>query len=539
MIAFGIRYLNGFVAAAEPDDRDCVEWPPHPGRIFMALAAAHFQTGADPEERKALLWLEALERDGEPVAPCIVAQEAIPRSVVTHYVPINDHNAGYKVKNKKVVVFPEIGQTGVRRERQDRTFASAWLKNDTVFLVWPEADPDDSVRSALEGLCAKVTRIGHSSSLVQMWIARSEEAGEPNWIPDEDRAEIRLRLAPCGTLEYLERRYNGAAVETFAVLKVTAVDDSDKKAQRAARKRLKEEFSDGSPPQLRPQLSMYQGYARPAPPDASYRAPGSVFSPHLIVLRIDAEDGPYRHLDLSCVLTVAQRWREALLSHSNDLSTSVRTVLSGHDVDGVPLEGPHLAFVPIAFVGREHADGHLLGMGVSLPDGLSRNDRRGVLQAMDRVRRLKLGRLGIWRVEAVNEARPPWNLLPKAWTAHPEGATQWSTVTPVVYDRHPKTKDKGVYQEEVATMIRQCCTRIGLPPPREVIITPVSLYLGTPPAHDFPRLRRKDNSLRRHTHAIIVFDQAVRGPILLGAGRYRGYGLCRPMGKAPAVGGGS
>jgi hypothetical protein len=34
---------------------------PAPGRIFMALAAAHFQIGADPAEREALTWLERLE----------------------------------------------------------------------------------------------------------------------------------------------------------------------------------------------------------------------------------------------------------------------------------------------------------------------------------------------------------------------------------------------------------------------------------------------------------------------------------------------
>ena len=73
MLAFGIRYLNGFVAArATPDSREA-EWPPHPGRVFMALAAAHFQTGADVRERAALLWLEALEKDGEPVTPRIAA----------------------------------------------------------------------------------------------------------------------------------------------------------------------------------------------------------------------------------------------------------------------------------------------------------------------------------------------------------------------------------------------------------------------------------------------------------------------------------
>jgi CRISPR-associated protein Csb2 len=79
-------------------------------------------------------------------------------------------------------------------------------------------------------------------------------------------------------------------------------------------------------------------------------------------------------------------------------------------------------------------------------------------------------------------------------------------------------------------MIIAGCKRIGLPHPREVIVTPVSSHLGAPPAHAFPRLRRKDGSERRHTHAILLFDIAVRGPVIIGAGRYRGYGLCRPMG---------
>src|SRR5690606_10083944 len=89
MLTLGIRYLNGFVAAAEPDNMERAEWPPHPGRVFMALAAAHFQTGANPEERSALLWLEGAERGGEISTPAIVAPEALQRQTVTQFVPVN------------------------------------------------------------------------------------------------------------------------------------------------------------------------------------------------------------------------------------------------------------------------------------------------------------------------------------------------------------------------------------------------------------------------------------------------------------------
>jgi CRISPR-associated protein Csb2 len=363
-------------------------------------------------------------------------------------------------------------------------------------------------------------------------MADAEEIGELNWVPDEDRTEISLRVAVPGTLEYLEQCYNAQAVERFASLKVVADDPSDKKAQKEARQRLKEEFSDEAPARLWPSLSISRGYARPAAPDTDKPARGSVFSPHLIVRTLERKEGRYRHLDLSCALALTQRWREALLSQSNDLSADLRSILSGHDADGAPLKDAHLAFVPLAFIGHEHADGHLLGMGFAPPGDLSREGRRGVQQAIERVRELKLGRLGVWEAKALIALRPPQTLQAQEWTAYPKGATTWSTVTPIAFDQHPKSQGKAAYQAEVADMIRRCCERIGLPAPREVIPTPVSAHLGAPPAHAFPRLQRKDGGLRRHVHAILVFDEAVCGPMILGAGRYRGYGACRPMDAA-------
>jgi CRISPR-associated protein Csb2 len=254
-----------------------------------------------------------------------------------------------------------------------------------------------------------------------------------------------------------------------------------------------------------------------------------VFSPHPVVLTLEPEEGPYRHLDLLSALAVAQRWREAVLSKSNGLPDRVREMLSGHNPDGAPLDGPHLAFLPLAFVAHEHADGRLLGMALTLPADISHDDRRMALRAVGNVRRLALGRLGVWKITPETNASPTWNLRPQVWTAHPGGSTHWSTVTPVAFDRHPKTDHRSEYQREIAAMIASACTRIGLPEPREVIVTQVSAHLGVPPAFAFPRLRRKDGGERRHAHAILVFDKPVSGPVILGAGRFRGYGFCRPL----------
>ena len=193
MLAFGIRYLNGFAAASEPDSRERAEWPPHPGRVFMALAAAHFLTGEEPAERQALVWIESL-----PTAPSIIAGEATARAAVTQYVPVNDKAGPSKTLLQSVPL---------TRDRQPRLFARAFFDSDTVYLSWPDIDPPEAIRRALESLSAKVTRIGHSSSLVQMWLATADEIGEANWVPDDDRAQLYLRVAAPGTIEDLEQSH--------------------------------------------------------------------------------------------------------------------------------------------------------------------------------------------------------------------------------------------------------------------------------------------------------------------------------------------
>jgi CRISPR-associated protein Csb2 len=523
LFALGIRYLNGFAAASEPDARDRPEWPPHPARVFMALVAAHFETGADSSERVALEWIETLS------PPRLRAPAHMPREVVTHFVPVNDKPVWKKdpAKPKQKPPPPLQSAPGIMRVRQDRTFARAWVDDDIVYLSWPDTVPEPAVWGALEGLCRKVTRIGHSTSLVQMWTAGPEEIGESNWIPDNEHAELNLRVAEPGTLAELERRYNAAAADLYGSLTVAAEDAPDGKARRAARRRLQDEFGDEPPPRLRPHLSAYQGYAHPRAPAPVI--PGSVFSPQLVAFTLESTNSPFRALGLLSVPALVARWREALLSQLNDMPGPLRSMLSGHATNGEPLESPHVAFIPLAFVGHQHADGHLLGMAIALPASVSTAERKDVLRVVGRVTELKLGPLGVWRVGRDFGPRSLWALRPEAWTAHPEGATHWATVTPVGFDRHPKARDRAAYQREAAGTVAGACEAVGLPRPREVILTAVSAHLGVPPAHAFPRLSRKDGSKRRHAHAILVFEEPVRGPLLIGAGRYRGYGVGRPI----------
>ena len=117
------------------------------------------------------------------------------------------------------------------------------------------------------------------------------------------------------------------------------------------------------------------------------------------------------------------------------------------------------------------------------------------------------------------------NLDPDTWTRE---SCVWASATPVVLNRHFDGKDKW---ERAAESVKDMCGHIGLPRPREVLLHPVSLVEGVPHAREYPQLTRKNGGGRRsHNHAVIVFDEPVRGPVIVGAGRFRGIWVVPPDG---------
>ncbi|MGH9525866.1 MAG: type I-G CRISPR-associated protein Csb2, partial [Terriglobales bacterium] len=248
MLTLNIRYLTGRVWAAEASDREQVEWPPHPARVFMALAAAHFETEGDAAERRALEWLERLP------APRIHAGERgerFQRDAVTQFVPVGDKAVGDKPG-------PLQSLPGWARTKQPRIFASATLEDEYAALCWPEAEAGGHF-AALAALCAKVTRIGHSISLAQVWVTESPPDGAASYLPAEEPTAM-LRVPGAGLLAELERRYNGAAVERWGELKAAAeTSGGTKKELAAAKKALSTEFPDGEPRRQRPMVSLYAG----------------------------------------------------------------------------------------------------------------------------------------------------------------------------------------------------------------------------------------------------------------------------------------
>lgn len=525
MFALGIRYLNGWaMAAADGAKKERAEWPPHPDRVFMALAAAYFETEGSDNERAALEWLE---QQGSPSFAGIT--EGHQRTLVTHYVPVNDAAlSGNKTVAKAVAGMGTLAtlkdcglnQLPEYRSRQPRSFPLVVPQQPELYLVWA-LDLHEPHRTALTSLCRKVTHLGHSASFVQMWL--TGDAPEPNLVPREGVTRRRLRVYGPGRLGALEARCNRDAVIAYAELE-SRLSGATVKEKKTIKAEIQDQFPRGRPVSLRPETALATGYDQPRPL-SSATIPGSLFDPNLIVLTLSGQ-----RLGLHSTLKLTETLRNAVMKACPDQPPP--EWVSGHTSEGRATKKPHLAFIPLPFVGHEHADGHILGLALAVPRDVPGAETMRHLGPLlwdvdtGEAREIMLydGRWLECRVQFELRESPPYNLQADTWT---RSAARWASVTPITLDRHFDGKDKW---ERAAESIKDACERIDLPRPIDVLLHPVSLCEGAPRANEFPYLTRKsDGGQMHHGHAVLIFAEPVHGPLLLGAGRFRGYGLCRPL----------
>jgi CRISPR-associated protein Csb2 len=493
MLILEIAYLRDAVVAATPWNRRVPEWPPHPDRLLSALVATWSEHGSDPAGRAALEWMEGLG------PPTIHAAHAQRRDVADHYVPPNDMTVSGKPgsglprdASTSLAVLPAL-----RTNRQPRQFPAVIPDDPRVRYVWSEAASDSTHLPALEALVADLVYLGHSQALVRAAVLPTEidpSDGDvlPAWTPTTDVSATthQIRMAYPGRVAELEAGYaKGSAVQ----------------------------------PPFRPTPGPPQAYRGPDSPETR-RAPASVFGDSWIVL---SDAGGDATPALNAVPAVAGRLRDAIIAAAPE---PVPEVLSGHTPDGAPSRDPHLAIVPLADVGRRYAGGRLMGLGLALPrKHAERGDpaRSSLMRALANLAQrgedgeiaLKLGPMGVWRLG--HEPVPTKaSLKPQIYA---DTARVWASVTPVLLDRHPKNKPG----QRIGDLVAAACENIGLPAPLGV-----ELHRHAPvrqgPSCDTIRLPKGSALANRPLrHVVLYFAEPVTGPVLLGAGRFRGLGLCR------------
>ncbi|MBL8574481.1 MAG: type I-U CRISPR-associated protein Cas5/Cas6 [Hyphomicrobiaceae bacterium] len=429
-----------------------------------------------------------LERQ-EP--PRIVAEAAYERDSVNSFVPPNDQTES-KTPKEYIRILPE------RRPRQPRRFPAARPHDPRVLLLWSRTDAPADVFDALCAIARDVAYIGHSASLTRCLFLAAEEA-------DDKAVPARLGIYP-GRLDEL--------IADFA-------------AQRR--------------PSAGRRLS-------PTPSPAMPAACSHFGADWLVLEHVDA-DGTAMP-DTRAVAIVARVLRDTILKAYGD--KPIPEYISGHGADGRPSRNPHLAIIPLTFVGHPHADGHVLGFALVPPRGVDLLDdpefhavMRGCLSAPTQQGR----RLIDLRPAAIGEAGRHGNVdfqVLLAPTFDPGRASldpepycrpsrRFATVTPIVLDRHLKQSGEA-RDGELIELIKAACRNIGLPDPETVVVGKHSAVAGAVsayPSGNAPAWMnwRLPGALqgRMLTHAMITFSEAVAGPVILGAGRFFGLGLARSV----------
>jgi CRISPR-associated protein Csb2 len=192
---------------------------------------------------------------------------------------------------------------------------------------------------------------------------------------------------------------------------------------------------------------------------------------------------------------------------------------------------------------EDHADGHVMGLGIAIPRSVPLRERAKILAPIlfdaktnqPKTLELKMGRAGVWKIERETSISPRLTLRTETYTA---ASRTWASVTPVLLDRMPKpdrVKEPIAWREEVARIVSASCghlfnhlEEVERPAVLSVRTEKTPFFRGSlramPGQGGFPQLRND----KHQVHVVLEFDRPVQGPMVIGAGRFRGYGLMRP-----------
>ncbi|WP_419932232.1 type I-U CRISPR-associated protein Csb2 [Candidatus Poriferisodalis sp.] len=517
MIAIEVTLLTGRYVATAHHDRHEHEWPPHPARLFSALVSAWADSDTpDPAERAALEWLEAL---GAPTISASLLDDVVARTPVGYFVPVNDAAvatgsapaarvlpegvlppstyAWHKNRSGKFQRGGERGDWITGRGKQERQFPSVTPPCAIVTFAWSDT-PELHMAGSLDGLLARVTRIGHSSSLVSCRLI--DDCPEPTLLPGSGSLVLRCtQRGQLAALEAAHRQHQG----------------------------------------MRPRALPFVGVRYSEQTEAEERSPTAVRPDNagdLVVFELPIGQ---RRFPTIRTVELTEALRGATFRHADD---PLPEGLSGHLADGRPSRHPHVAFLALPNVGHDYADGRIMGLAAMLPASLPEEAANAAYRAIGTWEqaapqgrcRLTLG----GEVMDLHRRQPPFELSTLRTATWSRPSSEWISATPIALPKNPGRLTSGspaararawaAAEEEV----RQSCIHVGLPDPAAVAVSLDPLLPGARPAGHYPAFvqgtRRGEGVRRRLVHAAVRFDQDISGPLVLGSGRFLGLGLMRP-----------
>ncbi len=209
------------------------------------------------------------------------------------------------------------------------------------------------------------------------------------------------------------------------------------------------------------------------------------------------------------VSAVTDLFKKAVLSRYQALHGEPPAVLHGHGFRGAGFDLARFLALPDA--GYPRSRGRIHGLALWLPPQSAPDLRVGIREAVHSIRRLTGHGLDAPVSPWMGERRPV-AATPYRWMRR---SRAWASAFPVIHER------RG--QIDLAEVTRWC-RHAGLPAPRSFRSNRTPLVTG---AVDLAPIEanRPGRRGRPYSHVKIWFDEPVKGPVVLGAGRQRGLGL--------------
>ncbi len=213
------------------------------------------------------------------------------------------------------------------------------------------------------------------------------------------------------------------------------------------------------------------------------------------------------------VSALTTAFKAAVLSRYQELYGEPPALLHGHGFSG---RGYELArYLALPDVGYPRSRGRIHGLALWLPPGTDPAACRMARDAAFLVRRLRGRGVDVAVVPRDDEERPV--------AAHPDrwlrASRHWATAVPAIHERRRRL--------DLAEVARWC-EHAGLPAPVAFRSARTPLVTG---AIDLApvEVNRPGRPALPYSHVEVWFEQATSGPVVIGSGRQRGFGLCVPL----------
>ena len=474
-----VRYLDPVPQFHGRNDDGDPEWPPSPLRLFQALVCAaatrwreqQFEDYAQP----ALQWLEWQQ-------PAVVTPSVPDRSFgYRMYVPNNSGDLMTAAWARGDT------ETTMAKFRVEKDVRPTHLNGEAVHFLFPLPDGQCPHFEVLQAAARSITHLGWGIDMVagNAELLTDEQAAALKgqiWRPTDDKSGTPLRVPMDGTLDGLMTKH------------------------AAFLGRLSKEGFKPVPP-----LAAFKvvGYRRATDPSAR---PWCAFA----ILKPDASGN--RAFDTARRARDVAAWtRHATAEVCRDWPDALSFV-HGHGADGNQLKGEtadqRFQYLPLPTINpvlnRVESIRRVL---IAAPSGF--RDR------IEFIRRRLPGQDLMWDGMPVGLL----NILPASdWVLkhYTRESTTWSTVTPIIwpgYDDRDSRKTEG--------LLRKAFVQGGVS--KELADGILDLewrHVGFRAGLDLAKnYTRPDKLTGPMFHVRVRFSHPVRGPLAVGAGRYRGLGL--------------